>query len=201
MSGPNATRGTYRAAVAYDALAESLALISHGVTADPPRLSRRVRSAALAVDVDGDVACTLFTRRGVAGSSREAWVLERRDGGWRLLGGGGTGQDDDGLADRPPTAELGEALVSGGSGSVARSGGGLLPRGGRFVRYAELRASREVVLVRVGARELPVPRHGHLVVVWSGRRAPAAVPVLADGRALAAVPLDLRLPPARYRDL
>ncbi|MEU2351069.1 hypothetical protein [Modestobacter sp. NPDC049651] len=187
--------------MAYDALAESLALIEHGVTADPPRLSRRRRFAPLAVDVDGDVACTLFTRRGVAGFSRETHVLARDGGVWRSLGGGGVdGEDDDGLGDRPPAAELGGHLVVGGTGSVARSSGGLLPGRARYVHDAELRASREVVRVVVGARELDVPRHGQLVVVWSGRRPPAAVPVLADGRRLPGVPLELRSGPVAYRD-
>jgi hypothetical protein len=64
---------------------------------------------------------------------------------------------------------------------------------GRWVSYAELRASAEVAAVHVGQRVLAVPRHGHLVVVWSGRRPPVAVATGPDGRELGRVALaDVR---------
>lgn len=188
--------------MAYDALAESTALIEHGLTADPLRLSRRRRFAALAVDVDGDLACTLFTVRGAGHVRRETHLLERRGGSWTPLGGGGSGGgDDDGLADRPSTAELGALLVGSGSGSVLRNAGRRMPWGARYAYDAELRASSDVHSVAVGDRVLTVPRHGHLVVVWSTRRPPSAVARDAAGRPLA----ELRLPgvgglPELYRD-
>ncbi|MDP5181718.1 hypothetical protein QOZ88_03635 [Blastococcus sp. BMG 814] len=188
--------------MAYDAFAESIAIIEHGVPDAPPRLSRRRRFAALAVDVDGDVACTYFARRGVGSVAEETWVLVRRGQEWMLLGGGGGGLEDDDLADRPAAAALGGQLVLTGGGSVLRNGGRLLPWGARYASYATLRASREVDRLRVGARLLAVPRHGHLVVVWAGRRPPTAETLAADGHRLGRRRLDLRSPrlPEVYRD-
>jgi hypothetical protein len=176
--------------VAYDALAESLALVEHGVREDPPGLSRRRRSAALAVDVDGDIACTLFLVRGPGSVRYETHALARRDGVWALLGGGGGGGPETGrLDDRPGTAELGAPVVVAGAGAVA-AGGSRLPWGGRYVRDTQLRVSSAVHTVAVGQRVLRVPRHGHLVVVWSGRRPPRAVARGADGEPVCTVPLS-----------
>ena len=168
--------------MSYDALAESVAVIEHGLPTAPPRLSRRRRSAALAVDVDGDVACTWFTVRAPGGFRHETHALARRGGRWTLLGGGGSGQDEDGLADRPSTSELGARLVGVGSGSVLREGR-LLPWGARYVRHLELLVSQDVHDVLVaGSRVLTAPRHGRLVVVWSTRRPPAVVARDGAGR-------------------
>ena len=176
--------GLYRAPVAYDALVESTALIEHGLREDPLRLSRRRRFAALAVDVDDDVACTLFVVRGPGHFRFEDHVLVRRDGRWRVLGGGGSGSDTDGLADRPPAAALGRWATAHGAGSVTLDERRWLPWGARYVRYATLRASAEVHAVGIGPRVLAVPRHGHLVVVWSTPRPPVAELRDAAGRAL-----------------
>ncbi|MGY1722040.1 hypothetical protein [Blastococcus sp. SYSU DS0533] len=188
--------------MAYDALAESIALIENGAPGTPARLSRRRRFAPLSVDVDGDVACTLFARRSVGSVAEETWVLVRRGQGWVLLGGGGGGLEDDDLADRPAAATLGGQLRLTGGGAVLRNGGRLLPWGARYASYATLRASREVGSLRVGARLLAVPRHGHVVVVWAGRRPPTAEALAPDGRRLGSVRLDLRSPrlPEVYRD-
>ena len=186
----------------YDPLAESVALIEGAVPDSPPRLSRRRRFAPLAVDVDGDVACTLFARRSVGHVAEETWTLARRGQEWALLGGGGGGFEEDALADRPDRAALGGHLVGNGGGATIRNAGRLMPWGARYVSYAVLRASREVARVVVGARELPVPRHGHLVVVWAGRQPPTATAWSADGRPLGGRRLDLRPSrlPEEYRD-
>ncbi|MGY1839910.1 MULTISPECIES: hypothetical protein [unclassified Modestobacter] len=176
----------------YDALAESIALIEGGVPEAPPRLSRRRRFAPLAVDVDGDVACTLFARRGVGSVAEETWALVRRGQEWALLGGGGGGLEDEDLADRPDAAAQGGHLRWTGGGSAARNAGRLMPWGARHVSYAVLRASREVDRVVVGAREIRVPRHGHLVVVWGGKQPPTAAAVAADGRRLVVLRVDRR---------
>ena len=179
--------------MAYDRTAESIALIEHGLPAPPPRLSRRRRWAALAVDVDDDVACTLFTVRGPGHVRHETHLLARADGVWTVLGGGGGGGDDGDLADRPTTARLGAPTVVQGRGSVLRNAGRLMPWGARYVHDAELLVSSDVHSVVVaGARVLPVPRHGHLVVVWSGRRPPGVVARDAAGRPLGVVSLGLR---------
>src|ERR1700733_13061239 len=87
--------------MAYDVLAESVALIEAGRAEPMARLSRRRRFAPMAVDVDGDVAVTMFARRGVGRVVKKIHVLALRDGEWTLLGGGGTDGDQDLLADRP----------------------------------------------------------------------------------------------------
>ena len=176
--------------MAYDPLVESLRLLEHGLPEAPPRLSRRRRFAALAVDVDGDVACTLFAVRGPGHIRHETHVLTRRDGTWTLLGGGGGGRDTDGLTDRPPPEQLGGPVTVHGSGSVLGNADRLMPWGARYVHYAEVLASSAVHTVAVGDRVLAVPRHGHLVVVWPGRRPPLTVARDADGRVLCEI--DLR---------
>jgi hypothetical protein len=178
--------------VAYDRLAESVRLIEHGVPEAPARLSRRRRFAALAVDVDGDVACTLFVVRGPGHVRQEFHVLVRRSGTWTVLGGGGGGSETDGLADRPPPEQLGRPVVVEGGGSVLRDADRLVPWGARYVRYAGVLASSAVHTVEVGDRVLAVPRHGRLVVVWAGRRPPTAVARAADGRVICDVPLTAR---------
>lgn len=88
--------------MAYDVLAESVALIEGRRVEPVRRLTRRRRFAAMAVDVSGDVAATMFARRGVGCVCQEIHVLRRRNGEWEWLGGGGgTGGHDDFLADRP----------------------------------------------------------------------------------------------------
>ncbi|MGY1827917.1 hypothetical protein [Blastococcus sp. SYSU DS0541] len=66
-----------------------------------------------------------------------------------------------------------------------------MPWGARYVSYARVRASREVDRLAVGTRLLRVPRHGHLVVVWAGRRPPTAEALDADGRSLCSRRLDV----------
>ena len=185
--------------MSYDPFAVSLALIEHGVRDDPPRLSRRRRFAPMAVDVAGDVACTLVARRGAGYVEHQTHLLVRRDGSWHLLGGGGAGREDDGLDDRPAADQLGGPVVVQGGGSALRDAGRRMPWGARYVHDATLRAAAEVDAVVVdGRRRLPVPRHGHLVVVWAGRRPPAVTAHGTGGELLAAVPLRFRGAPEVY---
>jgi hypothetical protein len=81
--------------VAYDVLAESVALIDAGGVEPVLRLTRRRRFGAMAVDVAGDVAVTMFARRGVGCIWKEIHVLALRDGEWKWLGGGGSDGDHD----------------------------------------------------------------------------------------------------------
>ncbi|MCZ2817544.1 hypothetical protein [Modestobacter sp. VKM Ac-2984] len=178
--------------MAYDALAESIALIEHGVPEAPPRLSRRRRFVPLGVDVDGDVACTLFARRSVGHVARETWALVRRGQAWAVLGGGGGGLEEDDLTDRPGAAVLGGHLVWTGGGATARNAGRSMPWGARYVSHALLRAGPAVDRVVVGGREIRVPRHGHLVVVWGGKQPPAAEALTSDGRRLVSLRVDRR---------
>ena len=107
--------------VSYDALAESVELLAGAPFPGHARLSRRVRHLPLALDRDGDVAVTMFLRRGVSGVPLlEVHSLELIDGVWRSLGGSG-GPGDEAIEPRPRLAELGSPAVSHGSGGTART--------------------------------------------------------------------------------
>jgi hypothetical protein len=170
----------YRRAVAYDVVAESLRLLAHGAPDGPGTLSRRRRFAPLAVDVtgstDGAVAETLFVRRGVSGRPYvESWTFERRAGEWACLGGAGGPCERRAFGDRPPAARMGGfAVVLGGSGT-SRPGRWPLGRRGRWVSGAHVRVAAEVGAVEVGRRRLPVARHGHVCVVWTGPPPPVVL--------------------------
>jgi len=176
--------------VSYDALAESVRLLEGAPLPDVARLSRRVRHLPLAVDRDGDVAATLFLRRGVSGVPLlESHVLERTAGVWRSLGGGG-GSADEVLEPRPRLADLGAPAVSHGSGGVSRPGRGLLPwPSSDWISYTELNLAAEVAVLRVGARVLSVPAHGCAIVVWT-RQPPRVTALDAAGAELGDVPVD-----------
>ncbi|MGD9988691.1 hypothetical protein [Pseudonocardia sp.] len=174
--------------MAYDLLAESIRLIESGLEADPVRLSRRRRFAAVAYDVRDDVAATWFVRRGHNTFWHEFHTLTRRDGTWTYLGGGGHSDAEDGLADRPRAAELPGVLVSRGGGSTSL--GRWSPRAltDSFVNHAGLLVAAEATTVVVGDDRRTVPRHGRLLVVWTTR--PPQVRALAPGGAELAT-LDL----------
>jgi hypothetical protein len=147
--------------MSYDALAESVRLLEGAELPAVARLSRRVRYLPLAVDRDGDVAVTVFLRRGVSGLPLgESHTLERAGAGWRLLGGGGGPADAVGEP-RPSLSQLGAPAVSPGGGGTASSRHG-------WISYAALRVAREVAVLQVGRRRLPVSAHGFAVVVWTG---------------------------------
>ncbi|WP_433290040.1 hypothetical protein ACQPZQ_41995 [Pseudonocardia sp. CA-142604] len=166
--------------MAYDASVESVRLIESGLDADPIRLSRRRRFAAVAYDVHGYAAATWFVRRGHGTFWHEIHTLAFQNGEWSRLGGGGHNDDEDGLADRPPAADMLGALTSTGGGSTALASGSYLPDRPQFVSYAELRVAREVAVVDLGRGELkPAPRHGRLLVVW--RTHPPVVRALGPG--------------------
>jgi hypothetical protein len=173
--------------VGYDALAESVALLGGAPLATRVRLSRRVRSVALAADRDGDVAVTLFLRRGVNGVPLlDVHTLELTDGSWRTLGGGG-GPGYEALEPRPRLADLGSPAVVSGSGGTARSSAG--PDGGDgWVWWAQLRAVDEVSALRAGDRVVPVAGHGLTVVVWTAEP-PAVTALDAAGAVLGTVRL------------
>ena len=175
--------------MSYDAVAESVRLLEGFPPSDVARLSRRVRFVPLAVDRDGDVAATCFLRRGVSGAAlMDTHVLERTADRWRLLGGGG-GPGDHALTPRPSRVESGVAVCPG-AGGVARSGNRLLPwrRRDDWISFAEIRAAREVVVLRVGERIVPVAAHGCAVVVWT-RRPPRVQALDAAGTVLGDVPV------------
>jgi hypothetical protein len=178
--------------VVYDALAESVAILEGAPLPDVAQLSRRVRFAPLAVDRDGDVAATMFLRRGVSGVPEvDVHTLELTEGGWRMLGGG-SGPGDEATGPRPRLADLGSPAVSHGGGGTARSRRGRLGWTRHdWISWAELRVAEEVSALRVGARLLPVARHGCAVVVWA-RAAPGVVALDASGAVLGPVVVSSR---------
>lgn len=186
--------------MSYDRLAESVRLLEGAAPADDARLSRRVRWLPLAVDRDGDVAATMFLRRGVSGVAElDVHSLELLDGRWRLLGGGSGPRDLVGDP-RPALADLAALAVNREGGGTARSG----PLGwdrSRWVWWAELRVAREAAALLVdGERRIPVAAHGMAVVVWTDRR-PEVAALDAAGVVLGPVPLsDRPSMPAVYRD-
>ena len=169
--------------VSYDLLAESVRLIESGLRADPARLSRRRRCAAVAYAVQGDVAATWFVRRGPNTFWNEIHTLARREGVWVCLGGGGHDADEDGLADRPPAVDLCGVLVSSGRGSTGLGRRSLFRLSGGLVSYAELLVAEEVVTVDIGGNRRAAPRHGRLIAVWT-RTPPLVRALAADGSEL-----------------
>jgi hypothetical protein len=187
--------------VAYDVLAESVALIEAGRVEPVPRLSRRRRFAAMAVDVVGDVAATLFARRGVGCVWKEIHVLALRDREWTYLGGGGGTVDEDLLADRPAVLpsllglgrEAGadpRVMTVSGTGGVSEGGDGTgRQHGKRWISYAELWVTVQVTSLQIAERLLVVPWHGHVVVVWPERQPQRVVALDEDGKSLGEIRL------------
>ncbi len=186
--------------MSYDRLAESVRLLEGEPPASDARLSRRVRFVPLAADRDGDVAATMFLRRGVSGVPElDVHSLELVGGAWRLLGGG-SGPGDLAVEPRPALADLPAHAVSRGGGGTARSA----PLGwdrSRWVWWAELRVAREVAALLVnGERRIPVAAHGLALVVWTERR-PEISAIDAAGALLGVVTLpEPRAMPEVYRD-
>ena len=191
--------------MAYDALKESLALIESRRVEPVRRLTRRRRFAAMALDVAGDTAVSMFARRGVGCVWQETHVLVLRDGQWARLGGGGTTSDAELLADRPAvlpdylrlardtvTGADPQVIVVSGSGGVldGRDEPDRRPVSGRWISYADVRVNAQVTSVQVSARWLSVPWHGHVLVVWSAGPPPRVVAHDERGQALGEVLLS-----------
>ena len=176
--------------VAYDAFAESVRLIQSERLEPVFRLSRRRRFAPMAVDVAGDVAVTLFARRGVGCVLSETWVLGKRGTLWHLLGGGSGPADDDLLAPRPTQlpeypGQPGTAATGIDPGLIAVDGSGGLhdgqgradgwPWSGRWIRYVVLRTSADVESLTLEQRTVLVPWHGRVILGSAKRRTPSVI--------------------------
>lgn len=186
--------------MAYDVLRESVALIEAGRAEPVRRLSRRRRFAAMGVDISGDMAVTMFARRGVGNIQQETHVLALRDGVWTWLGGGGGSADERLLADRPAALPshlslLGRGvaassdprvIITSGAGGVRDTRGQDEPSdGGRWISHSVIRVNAEVALVEAFSRSLSVPWHGHVVLVWCGDQPTRVVARDASGASLA----------------
>ncbi|WP_433335722.1 hypothetical protein [Spirillospora sp. CA-294931] len=148
----------------------------------------------LSLDVDGDIAVVTFLRRGGGAEHAvpafiEGWTFHQRDGEWLELGGGGGSAPSEPLT-RRTAAELGGHLQRYGTGRTVRNANRLLPWGAKWVSQARLRVAAGVTQVRLGARTLDVPGHGHVVVVWAARRAPVAQALGEDGSILSTLDLE-----------
>lgn len=179
------------AVVVIDPVPESVRLMERGLSADPPWLSRRRRHVALAVDVNGPLACTVFMHRYNSGQlERRVHVFTRRDGVWRSAGGEHrSAVAEDGLSDRPRAAALGSVVVEEARGAVQTNADRVFPWPRRYIGYALLRAADEVDSVTFDDRRLVVPRHGHVVAVWNSSRTPRPVAYDAHGAALGSLVL------------
>jgi hypothetical protein len=161
-------------------------MIASGVPELRFKLTRRQRFIPLAFDVDGDVAATLFLRRGVNGNPwLEAWALERRNGDWVVLGGGG-GDGHDELFE--PREAIEGLFVSYGSGWTARGAGRFLPSS-RGISRIEIRLGPQVAGLGVTDRTIEVLPHGMAVVAWSSRRPPAITALSSAGEPLGEIPV------------
>lgn len=164
-------------------------LIESGITADPRRLSRRCRFAAVAYDIHADIAATWFVRRGHPVPQHEIHVLGLEKGRWQVRFGGKFGDGDDRLSDRPGLDVLGAPLVIQACGGLIPPN---VPHAGPApdqLGYVALRAASTVGSVALDRGDtLAVPRHGNLLVVWR-RQAPVANALDADGAHLVSVNL------------
>lgn len=170
---------------------ECMRLLRDGLPVPAPAAFEEGRDfLPLGLDMDGDVAVVTFlhqwgrrvrVHRGLDVPSPRRRVA--RAGRCRRVG------PAEPLA-RRSSGEMGRHLLKYGSGRTVRNSNRLLPWGAKWVNEARLRASAEVVRVRVGKRILDVPEHGHVVVVWGARRGPVVEALAADGSVLDALDLD-----------
>ncbi len=140
----------------------------------------------MAYDVDRDVAATLFARRSISGRAElETWALEHRQGEWALLGGGAASYEGNPLSDCPTADDLGGRLVTFSQGGrCTRRRRRLWRRQLGCVPYVVLTLARDVEQVVVDERRIAVPRHGHVIVTWAGRREPTLTLLGQADRAL-----------------
>lgn len=192
----------YSVVMAYDARAESVALIESQLLTPVPRLSRRRRFAPMSVYVAGDMAVITFARRGVSCTWHDRHVFALGDDGqWVFVGGSGNNGEDDLLADRPSVlpaylssedwspdgADPGPLAVEGGGGGGVHDGAAIGP--GRWISTADVRVTAAVDSITIADRQLAVPWHGRVAVVWTGPESPRVVALDEYEHPLASVQL------------
>jgi hypothetical protein len=155
----------YRVDVDDATLDQCVRLILHGV---PPGATWRDDLLPIAVDVDGVVASTLFVRRAADGALwRQEWVLERAEGRWFILGGGGVDDGRELLSTRRTATELGHVGLGQSWGSVY-DGPSAQGRFG-YICHASLATARNVTtaVLSAGGRRITAPEHGNMTIVWT----------------------------------
>ncbi|MBE1605036.1 hypothetical protein [Actinopolymorpha pittospori] len=149
----------------------------------------------LGVDIDGDVAAVALVVRWMEGPMAgrpgiQKYAFRRCGGEWVYLGGGGGNVHDYPLRNRRPAGEQrGGYLRPCSLGQSLRDRDRIHPPEASWVFSAELQASIEVERVQIDHRTLPVPFHGHVLVVWSTPKPPPLTALAADGTPLASVDL------------
>jgi hypothetical protein len=189
----------YSDVMAYDARAESLVLIDSRLVEPVLRLSRRRRFAPMSIYVAGDMAVTTFARRGVGCTWHDRHVFALQTSGqWVFVGGSGSNGQDDLLKGRPAVLpaylssqdqspgedDPGPIAAEGGGGGV-HDGTGSGP--GRWISTADVRVNAQVESIVVDDRQLAVPWHGRVAVVWTGPQPPEVVALDRHGHPLASV--------------
>lgn len=157
---------------------------------------RLVGVVAVASDMDADagVAAVWLVRRAGSPDSRdETCLFERIGGRWRYRGGGGGSGTELLQADRPSASQAVPAsMITSLSGSAVRSRGDREAEGGRpdfthvgWVACAMFRVAAEVHHLQADARQIKVPQHGYVIVVWKAPPATSGVlprpPIVAVG--------------------
>jgi|SRR5215468_2199292 len=158
----------------------------------------RHRLAAVVVvasDIDADVgvaAVWLVRRAGSPDAVDEACLFERTGDRWRYLGGGSRTGSELLRAGRLSASRARPAsMITSMSGCASRSCADREVQGGQqdflhvgWVACALFRVAAEVHHLQAGARRIPVPRHGYVLVAWKagpGSDVPPRPPIVAVG--------------------
>jgi hypothetical protein len=164
-----------------------------------PRRWRRVGLVVVASDIDAEagVAAVWFVRTVRRPRREEVCRYERVAGDWQYTTGAGGNDPEFAATGRMAAAVAGQAsMLTHLGGTAARSsadrqaqGDQLDPSRAGFAAHAMFRVASEVTCLLVGARRVPVPGHGHVVIAWKAppadrpRRPPIAA-LGADGKIL-----------------
>lgn len=163
-----------------------------GVTASRPDAPES-GTFPLSCDIAEDIAVVTFVtsapEKGVHYS--EECVFERIGDAWEYLGGGSASMDFP-CPVRTSRAEMGGVdLRLTGHGLTRRRRPVLFPNR-RWISTAELQTSDEVAVLRLDDREVGIPPHGIVSVLWPGLQPATVTALSADGRALASLTLEPR---------
>ena len=165
--------GAYGRSVGYDVLGESVALIEGRVQpARELRLSRRRRHLPMCIDTVGDLAATVFARRGVSAQPCvDTHLLVRSTAGWRLLGGGsGPGELRYTHQERWMTPRR----------AYCPAAAGVAAPGGRWLSAALVLTDGSVAALRTDEpRDVSVAANGSACLIWVGH-APPSVSLLSN---------------------
>jgi hypothetical protein len=160
------------------------------------------------IDPDAGIAAIWLERRTrlPGGGIEEICSYERISGNWRYIGGSGSNSGKFAPAGRRSSAVTGPGSMlthlgtGAGRSSADREAHGdqLDPSRAGWIGATTFRAAAEITHLQVGTRQIEVPEHGHVVVVWKApptwraRRPPIAA-LGADGSTLSELGPDSHL--------